>query len=133
MTTESTMARDEADPLVTALLREAYAAPEDGEYWSALTRSVVARAQTARHGAMALGMAPRVAPWWSGFGEWRQAGMVAAAAALMAYAYTVMGTGSAMPTPAAVVAASRVLDGAGTADSGHADLTGTVSFLSSAP
>jgi anti-sigma-K factor RskA len=124
--------RDEADPLVTALLRDEYAAPRDGAYWSALTRSVVARAQTAQHAAMAMGAAPRVAPWWSGFGEWRQAGMVAAVAALMAYAYTVIDPAERAVAPS-TVAAGRVLDGLSTSDTGHAGEVDNVALLSAAP
>jgi hypothetical protein len=111
--------REEADPMVTALLREAYAAPRSASYWSALTRSVVARAQTAQQAAVSRGAAPRIAPWWSGFGEWRQAGMVAATAAIIAYAYSVI-------DPA-------VLDGISTSDSGHAGDADNLAVLSAAP
>lgn len=125
--------REDADPLVTALLREEYAAPREASYWSALTRSVVARAQTAQQAAMARGAAPRVAPWWSGFGEWRQAGMVAAAAAVIAYAYTVIDPAERAASPSTIAAAGRVLDGISTSDTGHAGDADNLAALSAAP
>ncbi|MCU0648321.1 MAG: hypothetical protein MUF00_10020 [Gemmatimonadaceae bacterium] len=122
-----------ADPLVTALLREEYAAPRDAQYWSALSRSIVARADAAQRGAMAMGSVSGRAPWWSGFGEWRQAGMVAAVAAIMAYAFSVLDQRSAVDPTLSLVAARSVLDGTSTADSGHATEPAIALVLTSAP
>jgi hypothetical protein len=125
--------REEADPMVTALLRETYAAPRSASYWSALTRSVVARAQTAQQAAVSRGAAPRIAPWWSGFGEWRQAGMVAATAAIIAYAYSVIDPAERAASSSTIAAAGRVLDGISTSDSGHAGDADNLAVLSAAP
>jgi len=61
-----------ADPNVTALLRAAYAAPQDQGYWHGLEQRVMSR----------LNESPVVA-WWSVLPEWRTAGAIAATLALM--------------------------------------------------
>jgi anti-sigma-K factor RskA len=125
--------RDGADTLVTALLREEYAAPRDAAYWSALARSIVARAEAAQRGTIALGKTATSTPWLSGFAEWRQAGMVAAVAAIMAYAYSVIEQRASTDPTLSLVAVRSVLDGASTADSGHATEPAIAAVLSGAP
>ena len=68
-----------ADPEVTALLRAAYAAPRDDNYWQSFEKRVMSRITES---------AP--AAWWTVFSEWRQAGAIAATIALMLAGYTVV-------------------------------------------
>jgi hypothetical protein len=67
------------DPDVTALLRAAYAAPRDDNYWQGLEQRVMAR----------LTESPVVA-WWSVLSEWRTAGAIAATLALLLAGATVV-------------------------------------------
>lgn len=60
------------NPAVSALLRTMYSAPADPAYWSGLEQRVMARLR--ENGPVA---------WWAVFSEWRQAGLVAAALALL--------------------------------------------------
>jgi anti-sigma-K factor RskA len=99
------------DALVTRLLREEYAPPREGAYWTAFERSVRSRIEAARVASAELSGAPRPVPWWSGFAEWRQLGMVAAAAAVMAYALSVVQHREAASAGISVAAARSVLDG----------------------
>ena len=55
-----------ADPALTALLRDAYAAPVDDGYWQGFEQRIMAR----------LSDSP-VVSWWSVMSEWRTAGAVA--------------------------------------------------------
>ncbi len=68
-----------ADPDVTALLRAAYAAPQDDSYWHGLEQRVMAR----------LSESP-VVSWWSVMLEWRTAGAVAATLALLLAGATIV-------------------------------------------
>ncbi len=68
-----------ADPDMSALLRVAYAAPQDEGYWLALEQRVMSR----------LHESPVVA-WWSVLSEWRTAGAVAATVALLLAGATVV-------------------------------------------
>jgi hypothetical protein len=61
-----------ADPAVTALLRAAYTAPSDDNYWQAFEKRVMSRINEAAPVA-----------WWGVFSEWRQAGAIAATVALL--------------------------------------------------
>ncbi len=76
--------RAEADPNVTARLREQYAAPADDRYWSGLEQRVMRNiAHTMANGVRELRPA-----WWSGFAEFRAAemrtvGLIAATIALL--------------------------------------------------
>ncbi|MEP6764498.1 MAG: hypothetical protein ABJB66_09320 [Gemmatimonadaceae bacterium] len=60
------------DPAVTTLLRHSYSAPTDAAYWATLEQRVMTRLRES--GPIA---------WWAVFSEWRSAGMVAAAIALI--------------------------------------------------
>jgi anti-sigma-K factor RskA len=60
------------DASVTTLLRQTYAAPADAAYWANLEQRVMTRLRES--GPIA---------WWAVFSEWRSAGMVAAAIALI--------------------------------------------------
>lgn len=55
----------------TQLLKSAYAAPADSDYWTGLEQRVMSRLRENGSGA-----------WWTVFAEWRQAGLVAAAAVI---------------------------------------------------
>ncbi len=68
-----------ADPVVTALLRTAYAAPRDDSYWQGLEQRVWSR----------LSESP-VASWWTVMSEWRTAGAIAATVALLLAGATVV-------------------------------------------
>ena len=68
-----------ADPAVTALLRAAYAAPADDNYWQSFEKRVMSRITEAAPVA-----------WWAVFSEWRKAGAVAATVALLLAGYTVV-------------------------------------------
>jgi hypothetical protein len=57
---------------VTALLRAAYAAPSDDNYWQSFEKRVMARINESAPVA-----------WWAVFSEWRQAGVIAATIALL--------------------------------------------------
>jgi hypothetical protein len=57
------------DAEVTAALRELYAAPAGDSYWSGLEGRIMARVRQGE----------QPGEWWSVFGEWRAAGLVAAA------------------------------------------------------
>jgi hypothetical protein len=61
-----------ADPAVTALLRAAYAAPSDENYWQTFEKRVMSRINESAPVA-----------WWAVFSEWRQAGAIAATVALI--------------------------------------------------
>ena len=61
-----------ADPAVTTLLRAAYAPPADEAFWTSLEARVMSRIQEATPEA-----------WWTVLSEWRGAGLVAAALALL--------------------------------------------------
>jgi hypothetical protein len=72
----------DADPQVTMLLREHYAAPSE-RYWEGLEQRMLQRLSTAMHETV---LRPS---WWAGFAElrpadWRTAGLVAATLALLA-------------------------------------------------
>jgi hypothetical protein len=67
-----------ADPALTALLRDAYAAPVDDGYWQGFEQRIMAR----------LSDSP-VVSWWSVMSEWRTAGAVAATIALLLAGATV--------------------------------------------
>lgn len=90
-----------ADPALTALLRDTYAAPADTSYWIGLEQRVMTQVQDTRLLQVAYsapsdatywnGLEQRVMArvrdngqmhWWSVLAEWRAAGMVAAAAAI---------------------------------------------------
>ncbi len=60
------------DPAVTTLLRNNYAAPTDPAYWANFEQRLLTRLRES--GPVA---------WWAVFSEWRSAGMVAAALALI--------------------------------------------------
>ena len=90
------------DPALTTLLRNTYAAPADAQYWAGLEQRVMAQVgdtqllQSAYRGPVDdsywAGLEQRVmlrlrettpVAWWSVFSEWRQAGLVAAAAVIL--------------------------------------------------
>jgi len=82
-----TLRPNEADPVVTELLRSSYAPPGGEGYWAGLEDRIMAsvRLGPAR---LSLVVQERVS-WWSGFGEFRwadlrAAGLVAATLALLA-------------------------------------------------
>ena len=60
------------DPTVTQLLRHSYAPPSDTAYWAIFEQRLLIRLRES--GPVA---------WWAVFSEWRSAGMVAAAIALI--------------------------------------------------
>lgn len=68
-----------AEPAVTAMLRAAYAAPQDEGYWKGLEQRVMSRLNESS-----------VVAWWSVLAEWRTAGAVAATIALMLVGATVV-------------------------------------------
>jgi hypothetical protein len=68
-----------ADPAVTALLRAAYAAPTDDNYWHNFEQRVMSRIQESAPVA-----------WWSVFSEWRHAGLVAATLGLIVAGATIV-------------------------------------------
>ena len=70
---------DGADAELTALLRATYAAPRDNSYWAGLEQRVMSR----------LNDSP-ITAWWSVMSEWRTAGAVAAAVALLLVGGTVV-------------------------------------------
>lgn len=89
------------DPALTALLRNTYAAPADASYWAGFEQRVISQVQDTLllKGAYAApadsaywaGLEQRVmtrlrengpVAWWAVFAEWRQAGLVAAAAVI---------------------------------------------------
>lgn len=72
-----------ADPQVTMLLREHYAAPSEQQYWDGMEQRMLQRLSAAMHETV---LRPS---WWAGFAElrpadWRTAGLVAATLALLA-------------------------------------------------
>ena len=89
---------DGADPTVTALLRDAYAAPQDERYWQGFEQRVMA----------AINESPVVA-WWNVLSEWRTAGAIAATLALLLAGATVVREVS-MERTAREIAARRVID-----------------------
>lgn len=68
-----------ADPEVTALLRAAYAAPQEDKYWQSFEKRVMSRITESTPAA-----------WWTVFSEWREAGAIAATIALLLAGYTVV-------------------------------------------
>jgi anti-sigma-K factor RskA len=90
--TNNSTSRSAGDhPAVSALLRSAYAAPTDAAYWAGLEQRVLARLRES--GPIT---------WWAVFSEWRSAGLVAAAAALLI-------TGAAIVHEQRVIAETREL------------------------
>ena len=67
-----------ADPAVTALLRAAYAAPSDENYWQSFEKRVMSRINESNQVAL-----------WGVFSEWRQAGAIAATVALLLAGFAV--------------------------------------------
>ena len=72
-----------ADPELTSLLRAAYTAPDDEDYWQQLEQRVMSR----------IGDSPVVA-WWAVLSEWRTAGAIAATVALLLAGATVLRHGA---------------------------------------
>lgn len=70
---------DGADPMVTMLLRAAYAPPADEQFWTGLQQRIVSRLQ----------QAPATS-WYQAVYEWRNAGLVAATIALLLTGATIM-------------------------------------------
>ena len=70
--TEETRINEPLPPDVVDAVREAYAAPTDAGYWSALEARIMA------------GIGRPAARWWMVVGGWAHGSMVAAAAAIVA-------------------------------------------------